>query len=109
MKLLPFMKKVEQTSIGEISEKTNLENNPSSSVGSNNNGIGSLSAGLSGSVTENKYEKDGRLCKICYNVEMGIVFLPCKHMVACVNCASLLTSCPICRQKIDLVISAILS
>lgn len=109
MKLLPFIKKVEQTSIEEISENTNLENNPSSSVGFNNNGIESLSANLSGSMTENKYEKDGRLCKICYNAEMSIVFLPCKHMVACANCASPLTICPICRRKIDLVISAILS
>ncbi|XP_015178414.1 PREDICTED: death-associated inhibitor of apoptosis 2-like isoform X2 [Polistes dominula] len=52
---------------------------------------------------------DGRLCKICFNAEMGVVFLPCQHMVACGNCASVITNCAVCRQPIDLIMRVIMS
>lgn len=41
---------------------------------------------------------DKRLCKICYENEMGVVFLPCGHIVACVDCALSVADCPVCRQ-----------
>ncbi|KAL2712588.1 putative inhibitor of apoptosis isoform X2 [Vespula squamosa] len=119
LKLLSFIKKIEPISIGTIPEQTNLENNPSSSVNSENNGTGSLSSTSCSSTTEDKnvlYSKnkkksidDGRLCKICYNEEMSIVFIPCKHIVSCLHCASAISECPICREPIELVIKAILS
>lgn len=101
----------------EISEKTNLKNNLGSSVNSSNSSTESSSSTLCSFTTENKHDLystnedkgDGRLCKICYNAEMSIVFLPCKHMVSCGNCASVLDTCPICRKSIDLIITAILS
>uniref|UniRef100_A0A8D8YE43 Death-associated inhibitor of apoptosis 1 n=1 Tax=Cacopsylla melanoneura TaxID=428564 RepID=A0A8D8YE43_9HEMI len=52
---------------------------------------------------------DGRLCKICYQREMGVVFLPCGHIVACVICASTLTVCAVCRQRFTATVRAFLS
>lgn len=52
---------------------------------------------------------DSRLCKICYSEEIGAVFLPCGHMVACVKCAVSLTSCAICRQPVTGTFRAFLS
>jgi len=40
------------------------------------------------------------MCKICWDQEIGLVFLPCGHLVSCSNCAQGLTDCPICKKKI---------
>lgn len=40
------------------------------------------------------------LCKICYNKEIGVAFLPCGHVVACVDCAPALTKCAVCCGEI---------
>lgn len=66
----------------------------------------SLSEGLSeGSepsdlALENLRLKDQRLCKVCLDAEVGVVFLPCGHLVACPACASALSDCPVCRASI---------
>lgn len=39
-------------------------------------------------------------CKICMAEEVGVVFLPCGHLLTCVMCAPALTTCPLCRQLI---------
>ncbi|XP_076255378.1 baculoviral IAP repeat-containing protein 7-B-like isoform X1 [Rhynchophorus ferrugineus] len=49
------------------------------------------------------------LCKICYKNEVGIIFLPCGHVVACVDCATALRSCPICRKPLEATVRAFLS
>ncbi|XP_043669528.1 E3 ubiquitin-protein ligase XIAP-like isoform X1 [Vespula pensylvanica] len=125
LKLPSYIQKIGHTSMQieqpqeEISEKTNLKNNPGYSVNSSNSNTENSSSTSCSFTTENKhdlynknedkYKGDGRLCKICYNAEMSIVFLPCKHMISCGNCASVLDKCPICRKSIDLIITAILS
>ncbi|XP_049956247.1 putative inhibitor of apoptosis [Schistocerca serialis cubense] len=48
--------------------------------------------------TENGATEEKRLCKICFEKEMGVVFLPCGHIVACVDCALSVADCPVCRQ-----------
>ncbi|XP_018918283.1 death-associated inhibitor of apoptosis 1 isoform X2 [Bemisia tabaci] len=48
------------------------------------------------STSETKTSED-RLCKICYTEEMGVAFLPCGHIVACVKCTPSLTTCAVCR------------
>ncbi|XP_054154247.1 baculoviral IAP repeat-containing protein 2-like [Oppia nitens] len=48
-----------------------------------------------GSDTNNRL-----LCKICLLKEIEIVFLPCGHQLACIECAERLTDCPVCRQTI---------
>lgn len=49
---------------------------------------------------ENLRLKEQRLCKICLDAEMGVVFLPCGHLVACPSCATAIKDCPICRKTI---------
>lgn len=60
-------------------------------------------------VKSHKPTDDARLCKICYDAELDVVFLPCRHMVTCVKCASSMTTCAVCRQPVTLILRAILS
>jgi baculoviral IAP repeat-containing protein 2/3 len=39
-------------------------------------------------------------CKICFDNEVGVVFLPCGHLLSCVYCAPAISHCPLCRQSI---------
>nr|CAD7408736.1 unnamed protein product [Timema cristinae] len=48
------------------------------------------------------------MCKICFTEEMGVLFLPCGHIVACVKCASSLTTCAVCRQPFTATVRAYL-
>lgn len=49
------------------------------------------------------------LCKICYAKEVGVVFLPCAHIVACVDCAPALSTCAVCRKPLEATFRAFLS
>nr|XP_006115453.1 E3 ubiquitin-protein ligase XIAP [Pelodiscus sinensis]XP_006115454.1 E3 ubiquitin-protein ligase XIAP [Pelodiscus sinensis]XP_006115455.1 E3 ubiquitin-protein ligase XIAP [Pelodiscus sinensis] len=50
--------------------------------------------------------QEEKLCKICMDKDISIVFIPCGHLVACKECAEALNKCPLCcmiitkRQKI---------
>ncbi|XP_033210530.1 baculoviral IAP repeat-containing protein 3-like isoform X1 [Belonocnema kinseyi] len=52
---------------------------------------------------------DARMCKICYNEELGVVFLPCGHVVACVKCAPGMTTCAVCREPVTMTVRAFFS
>lgn len=58
---------------------------------------------------ENRRLKEARLCKICMDSEVGVVFLPCRHLVTCCNCAHSLADCPLCRQPIKATVRTFLS
>lgn len=58
---------------------------------------------------ENRRLKEARQCKICMDSEACVVFLPCGHLVTCVNCAPSLSDCPICRQPIKATVRTFLS
>ncbi|RZC18428.1 inhibitor of apoptosis 2 [Asbolus verrucosus] len=58
---------------------------------------------------ENRILKEARLCKICMDAEVGIVFLPCGHLTTCVNCAPNLEDCPVCRSAIKATVRTFLS
>lgn len=58
---------------------------------------------------ENRLLKEARLCKICMDGEVGIVFLPCGHLTTCVNCAPNLEDCPVCRSAIKATVRTFLS
>lgn len=60
-------------------------------------------------LEENKQLKDQTCCKICIEQEVSIVFLPCGHLCACVECAPALKLCPICRTMIKGSVKAYLS
>ncbi|XP_018331060.1 death-associated inhibitor of apoptosis 1 [Agrilus planipennis] len=57
----------------------------------------------------NKPGTTSTLCKICYSKEVGVVFLPCGHIVACVDCAPALTTCAVCRKPLEAIVRAFLS
>lgn len=52
--------------------------------------------------------EDARKCKICYGKELGIIFLPCGHVVACTQCATSMSNCPVCRDPIRMTARAII-
>ncbi|XP_017784576.1 PREDICTED: baculoviral IAP repeat-containing protein 7-B-like [Nicrophorus vespilloides] len=58
---------------------------------------------------ENRLLKEARLCKICMDCEVGIVFLPCAHLATCINCAPNLGDCPVCRSAIKATVRTFLS
>lgn len=39
-------------------------------------------------------------CKICYDRPIEVLLLPCKHLVCCQICASLSSTCPMCRGRV---------
>lgn len=59
--------------------------------------------------TECKKIEDSRLCKICLDSELEVVFLPCAHMSTCASCALTQTHCPICRTQINHIIKPIMA
>lgn len=67
-------------------------------------------------LTADNKEGDGKnktehtsICKICYADDVGVVFLPCGHLVACVKCALSLTTCAVCRQAVTATVRVFLS
>lgn len=44
--------------------------------------------------------KEDTECKICFNKQRAVVFLPCGHFVCCSKCGLKITKCPICRVAI---------
>lgn len=58
---------------------------------------------------ENRVLKEQRLCKICMDEEVGVAFLPCEHLISCVQCAPALKLCPMCRKPIKTSIRTYLS
>lgn len=71
-------------------------------IGAKNASAENLTEGSESSdlALENLRLKDQRLCKVCLDAEVGVVFLPCGHLVACPACASALSDCPVCRASI---------
>lgn len=58
---------------------------------------------------ENRRLKEARLCKICMDREVAVVFLPCGHLATCVHCAPSLKHCPMCRQEIHATVRTFLA
>merc|ERR1719427_454426 len=52
-------------------------------------------------LVENKRLREQKMCKVCMDAEVGVVFLPCGHLVVCVNCAPNLKTCAVCRTEIQ--------
>ncbi|NXF75252.1 BIR7B protein, partial [Sclerurus mexicanus] len=45
--------------------------------------------------------QEERMCKVCLDRDVSVVFVPCGHLVACGECALNLRLCPICRAVIQ--------
>ena len=52
-------------------------------------------------MEENERLKSERLCVICLSKDKNVLFLPCAHLAACLDCSFNLQNCPICRSKIQ--------
>lgn len=50
--------------------------------------------------------KDALLCQICCDEQLSMVFLPCGHSMSCPSCATALTTCPLCRKRIEATVRA---
>lgn len=83
------------------------ETNPCSSKTKENSESEQLS--VTSEVTESKERDEKTLCKICYKNEVGVVFLPCGHIVACVECSAALKTCAVCRKPLEATVRAFLS
>ncbi|KAK8567958.1 hypothetical protein V6N13_105901 [Hibiscus sabdariffa] len=49
---------------------------------------------------QRKQDKEGErrmVCKCCYHRGSSVLFLPCRHLCSCKDCAVFLDSCPVCR------------
>jgi len=51
-------------------------------------------------VAENTRLREQKTCKVCMDAEVGVVFLPCGHLVVCPSCAPSLKICAVCRTNI---------
>ncbi|XP_071818496.1 uncharacterized protein [Apostichopus japonicus] len=58
---------------------------------------------VTGDLESQEIEKlrEKNLCKICLDNDVEVLFLPCKHLVTCADCATRIDTCPICRTEID--------
>lgn len=45
--------------------------------------------------------KDSPKCKICFEAEIQVAFIPCHHVTACQTCAKKVKRCPVCRKRIE--------
>ncbi|KAG5039333.1 hypothetical protein JHK85_011809 [Glycine max] len=45
-------------------------------------------------------EEEKVLCRICFEGEINVVLLPCRHRVLCSTCSQKRKKCPICRDSI---------
>lgn len=41
---------------------------------------------------------DSVLCKICFKEKLEVLFMPCGHVIACIQCAVTLDQCAVCRR-----------
>ncbi|NXR27806.1 BIR7B protein, partial [Cinclus mexicanus] len=53
--------------------------------------------------------QEERMCKVCMDKDVSVVFVPCGHLVACAECALNLRLCPICRAVIQGSVRAFMS
>ncbi|XP_024972451.1 uncharacterized protein LOC112511182 isoform X3 [Cynara cardunculus var. scolymus] len=55
-------------------------------------------------VSQQEYERlqnEKILCRVCFEREMSLVLLPCRHRVLCSICSEKCKKCPICRVSIE--------
>ncbi|KAL2935751.1 E3 ubiquitin-protein ligase XIAP [Bienertia sinuspersici] len=54
--------------------------------------------------TKQEYERlqnEKVLCRICFERDISIVLLPCRHRILCSICSDKCKKCPVCRVSVD--------
>ncbi|KAJ0048259.1 hypothetical protein Pint_16414 [Pistacia integerrima] len=41
------------------------------------------------------------LCRVCFEADISVVLLPCRHHILCSTCCDKCKKCPICRVTIE--------
>ena len=57
---------------------------------------------------QNETLKSNITCKVCMDNKVGMLFLPCRHLICCEPCSDSVIQCPLCRQRIVGTIKAFL-
>ena len=57
---------------------------------------------------QNEALKSNITCKVCMDKKVGVLFLPCRHLICCEPCGDSVKRCPLCRQRIIGTIKAFL-
>ena len=57
---------------------------------------------------QNETLKSSSTCKVCMDQKVGVLFLPCRHLICCTPCSDSIKRCPLCRQRIIGTIKAFL-
>jgi len=57
-------------------------------------------------LAENKRLKEEKLCKVCWEKDKEIVFIPCGHFSTCSECGLRFEKCPVCRAKIKSIVKS---
>lgn len=59
-----------------------------------------LSHLVAGKQVTKKADSVALACKVCLDNQIGVVFQPCGHGCACIECSGLLEDCPVCRAYV---------
>ncbi|UJR08115.1 hypothetical protein I4U23_012392 [Adineta vaga] len=104
VKKFQYLQSNRQTSLGigtnsnkNGKDRTFDDSSKSSSVTYNEKGASALP--LSSDDTSADLSTEDA-CKVCLDAPANCAFIECGHIVSCLNCAKLLTRCPICRETI---------
>ncbi|KAI9091946.1 hypothetical protein K1719_027881 [Acacia pycnantha] len=57
--------------------------------------------------SQQEYERllnDKILCRVCFDMQINVILLPCRHHTICSNCREKCRRCPVCRVPIEDVI-----
>lgn len=73
----------------------------SNETGQSNKETESTTITTSNESGQSNKETEEYLCKICMDNKINVVLLPCGHLVSCIQCASALNKCPICRVSLQ--------
>ena len=49
---------------------------------------------------QNETLKSNITCKVCMDHNVGVLFLPCQHLICCEPCSDSVKRCPLCRQPL---------
>lgn len=82
---------------------------PTTTTSGEEAGLSPLSKEYQELVQQNQDLRDQRICKVCMDNNVNLVFLPCSHLVCCTKCAPALRTCPICRKMIKGTVRIFLS
>ncbi|XVF00867.1 hypothetical protein REPUB_Repub04eG0038900 [Reevesia pubescens] len=72
-------------------------------------GLVSADQGQEQDDQERRSKMTTMVCKSCNSQSSCVLFLPCRHLCSCKDCAAFLDSCPVCRTAKKATIEALIS